>query len=98
MTGTGLRAGIHDLGYKRYTGPRDPASGRWRVIMRYYVGFRRGRPGGAASLAALLAVIATCAFGTPIYVLRSKTMSGSTRPGSRSRSSTSCCWHRSART
>lgn len=29
------RAEIHDLGYRRYSGPRRPASTRWRVIMRH---------------------------------------------------------------
>jgi hypothetical protein len=74
VNGTGLRAEIHDLGYKRYTGPRDPASGRWRVIMRYQLGFA-WQTWWRYKLAAVLAVIATFVFGTLIYVLRSKTMS-----------------------
>jgi ABC-2 type transport system permease protein len=28
---------IHDIGYKRYTGPRHGADGRWRVIARHQV-------------------------------------------------------------
>jgi ABC-type transport system involved in multi-copper enzyme maturation permease subunit len=73
VTGSGLRAEIHDLGYKRYTGPRDPASGRWRVIMRYQLAFA-WQNWWRYKLAVVLSVITTFVFGTLIYVLRSKTM------------------------
>jgi ABC-type transport system involved in multi-copper enzyme maturation permease subunit len=74
VTSSGLRAEIHDLGYKRYDGPRNPASGRWRVIMRYQLALA-WQTWWRYKLPVILAVIATFVFGTLIYVLRSKTVS-----------------------
>lgn len=68
-----LKAEIHDLGYKRYDGPRNPASQRWRVILRYQLHYA-WQTWWRYKLALALAVVATFVFGTLIYVLRSKTM------------------------
>ncbi len=74
MTGHGLRAEIHDLGYQRYSGPRNPASRRWRVIMRYELAFA-WQTWWRYKLSLALSVITTFTFGTIIYVMRSETIS-----------------------
>ena len=73
-------AEIHDLGYKRYDGPRRAASTRWQVIMRHQIAYA-WKTWWRYKLPLVLALLVTTVFAALLYFLRSDTVREFDRAG-----------------
>jgi hypothetical protein len=73
-------AEIHDLGYKRYDGPRRAASTRWQVIMRHQIAYA-WKTWWRYKLPLVLALMTTTVFAALLYFLRSDNVKEFDRAG-----------------